>query len=403
MVADVGCVVVGAGLTAANVVQTLRAEGYDEPITLVGDEHDRPYERPPLSKGYLQGSADASTLFVHGEHWYAEHRVGTRFGDRVVAIDRPVHRVTLATGESLGYRRLVLATGARPRIPDLPGIGLGGVHTLRTRQDSDALRAALSDGARVVSIGAGWIGLEVAAAARLAGAAVTVLESGEQPLQRVLGPDLGRYFADLHRRNGVDLRTGASVVGIVGSGGSVTGVQTDTDLVPADVVVVGVGVQPNIELAEQAGLDIDGGVTVDERLRTSDADILAAGDVANAFNVRLGHRLRVEHWDNAIRQGQLAARSILGGTARYDWLPYFYTDQFDLGMEYVGRAQPDHNLVIRGSMDSGKFIACWLVDGRVTAGMNVNVWDVNEDLRALVGRSVTADRLADIRIPLGEI
>ncbi len=219
----------------------------------------------------------------------------------------------------------------------------------------------------------------------------------------MLGADLGRYFADLHRRNGVGLRTGASVVGIVGSGGSVTGVQTDTDLVAADVVVVGVGVQPNIELAEQAALDIDGGVTVDERLRTSDPDILAAGDVANAFNVRLGHRLRVEHWDNAIRQGQLAARSILGGPARYDWLPYFYTDQFDLGMEYVGRAQPDHDLVIRGSMDSGKFIACWLVDGRVSAGMNVNVWDVNEDLRALVGRSVTADRLADTRIPLGDV
>jgi 3-phenylpropionate/trans-cinnamate dioxygenase ferredoxin reductase component len=256
-------------------------------------------------------------LYVHDEPWYAEHRVGTRFGHRVVAIDRAGHRVALATGESLGYRTLVLATGARPRIPELPGIGLDGVHTLRTRQDSDALRAALSDGVRVVSIGAGWIGLEVAAAARLAGAAVTVLEAGEQPLQRVLGPDLGRYFADLHRRNGVDVRTRASVVAIVGSGGTVTGVQTDTDLVTADVVVVGVGVQPNIELAEQAGLDIDGGVTVDERLQTSDPDILAAGDVANAFNVRLGHRLRVEHWDNAIRQGELAARSILGGTTRH--------------------------------------------------------------------------------------
>jgi 3-phenylpropionate/trans-cinnamate dioxygenase ferredoxin reductase subunit len=403
MTQDQGCVVVGAGLTAAHVVQTLRDEGFDESITLVGDELERPYERPPLSKGYLQGATPAADLFVHEADWYAHNEVGTRFGDRAESLDPRTRRVTLASGDSLGYRKLVIATGSRPRLPAIPGTDLAGVQTLRTHHDSDALRKALTEGAHVVLIGAGWIGLEVAAAARTAGGLVTVLESGQRPLQRVLGARLGHYFADLHRSNGVDLRTGVSVEEIVGSSGTVTGVRTDTDLVAADVVVVGVGVQPNIELAADAGLAADGGIAVDERLYTSDPAILAAGDVADAFNVVLGHRLRVEHWDNAIRQGQLAARSIMGGGARYDWLPYFYTDQFNLGMEYVGRGGPDDDLVIRGDLDGGDFIAWWLRDGRVRAGMNVNVWDVNDDLRAMVGRTVDPDRLADPGIALADV
>jgi 3-phenylpropionate/trans-cinnamate dioxygenase ferredoxin reductase subunit len=256
-----------------------------------------------------------------------------------------------------------------------------------------------------VLIGAGWIGLEVAAAARTAGGLVTVLESGRRPLQRVLGARLGEYFADLHRSNGVDLRTGVSVREIVGSSGTVTGVRTETDLVSADVVVLGVGVQPNTELAADAGLAeaAGGGIAVDERLRSSDPAILAAGDVADAFSVALGYQLRVEHWDNAIRQGQLAARSVMGGSARYDWLPYFYTDQFDLGMEYVGHGGPDDDLVVRGDIDGGQFIACWLLDGRVRAGMNVNVWDVNDDLRSLIGRTVDPDRLADTDVELADV
>jgi 3-phenylpropionate/trans-cinnamate dioxygenase ferredoxin reductase subunit len=403
MTSDQGCVVVGAGLAAAHVAQTLRDEGYGEPITLIGDELERPYERPPLSKGYLQGTTPAADLFVHDERWYADRDVDTRFGDRAVSIDPQQHRVGLASGDVVAYRRLVIATGSRPRLPAIPGTGLAGVQTMRTREDSDTLRKAQHDGARVVLIGAGWIGLEVAAAARSAGGLVTVLEAGPQPLQRVLGSRLGRYFADLHRANGVDLRTGVSVLEIVGAGGTVTGVRTDTGLVAADVVVVGVGVQPNTELAAGAGLAVAGGIAVDERLHTSDPAILAAGDVADAVNVVLGRRVRVEHWDNAIRQGRLAARSVMGGSDRYDWLPYFYTDQYDLGMEYVGLGAADDDLVIRGDVDSGEFIACWLLDGRVRAGMNVNVWDVNDDLRSLVGRTVDPHRLADPDIALSEV
>lgn len=403
MAADPGCVVIGAGLAAANVVQTLREEGFGEPITLIGDERDRPYERPALSKDYLQGKVDASSLYVHDENWYAEHQVGTRFGDAAVSIDRVGRRVRLASGDSVAFGQLVLTTGSSPRVLDIPGAGLAGVHTLRRIGDSDALKAALDEGGRCVVIGAGWIGLEVASAARSADRDVTVLEYAPLPLQRVLGDRLGRYFAELHRSNGVDLRTGVSVTEIVGSGGKVTGVRTDGGLVPADLVVMGVGAIPNTGLAADAGLTVDGGVVVDERLRTGDPTIFAAGDVATARNITLGRSLRVEHWDNAIRQGRLAATSILGRPDRYDWQPYFYTDQFDLGMEYVGHAHGDDDVIIRGDVTSGEYIAFWLRDGLVTAAMNVNIWDVNDDLRSLIGRAIAADRLADTDIALGDL
>jgi 3-phenylpropionate/trans-cinnamate dioxygenase ferredoxin reductase subunit len=360
----------------------------------VGAARPRPYERPALSKDYLQGNAAAGTLFVHEESWYADHEVDTVFGDAAVSIDRLGNRVWLESGASLAYRQLVLATGASPRVLDIPGTDLAGVHTLRRIADSDALRGALAQVGRCVVIGAGWIGLEVAAAARSAGREVTVLEYAPLPLQRVLGDELGRYFAELHRSNGVELRTGASVSAIVGSDGQVTGVQTDSGLVPADMVVIGVGAAPNTALAADAGLKVDDGVVVDEHLRTSVPEILAAGDVASAHNVVLGRRVRVEHWDNAIRQGRLAARSILGRSDRYDWQPYFYTDQFDLGMEYVGHGQPDDDVVIRGDIASGEFIAFWLREGVVTAAMNVNIWDVNDDLRSLIGRAIAVDRLS---------
>ena len=403
MAADPGCVVIGAGRAAANVVQTLREEGFGDSITLVGGERDRPYERPALSKDYLQGNAAAGTLFVHEESWYADHDVDTVFGDAAVSIDRLGNRVWLESGDSLAYRQLVLATGASPRLLDIPGTDLAGVHTLRTIADSDALRSALSQVDRCVVIGAGWIGLEVAAAARAAGREVTVLEYAPLPLQRVMGDELGRYFAELHLSNGVDLRTGVSVSAIVGSAGQVTGVQTDGGLVPADMVVIGVGAAPNTALAADAGLKVDDGIVVDEHLRTSVPEILAVGDVANAHNVALGRRVRVEHWDNAIRQGRLAARSILGRSDRYDWQPYFYTDQFDLGMEYVGHGHPDDDLVIRGDITSGEFIAFWLREGVVTAAMNVNIWDVNDDLRSLIGRAIAVDRLSATTVGLTEL
>ncbi len=397
-----GSVIVGAGLGAAHVAATLRDEGYDEPIAIVGDEGRPPYERPGLSKDYLQGKADAASLSAKPEDWYAQHDVETRFGDPAVEIDRDKHLVRLASGEALPYTFAVLATGARSRRLDLPGADLAGVHYLRTLDDSTRLRDELVAGAKVAIVGGGWIGLEVAAAAKLAGCDVTVLERADVPLAFALGDTIGSYFADLHRRHGVVIHTGAAVEAIEGTDGRVTGVRTNVETVPADLVLVAAGAIPNTQLAEQAGLGVNRGILADDRLRCSDPRVLAVGDVAVARNRRLGP-LRVEHWDNAIRQGRLAALSILGRPDTYDWYPYFFTDQFDLGMEYVGRSAADDDVVVRGDLDSGAFISFWLRSGHVTAAMNVNVWDVNDQLRAVVGHNVSTDRLADPDVPLTDL
>jgi 3-phenylpropionate/trans-cinnamate dioxygenase ferredoxin reductase subunit len=393
-----GTVAVGGGLAAARTISGLREHGYGEPITLVGEEDELPYERPALSKTYLQGKS--GELHVHDPGWYAAHDVELRIGDRATALDRDARRVVLRSGGLLPYEHLVIATGARPRTLGIPGAELPEVHTLRTRADSDRLRDALARDERWVIIGAGWIGLEVAAAARAAGRAVTVLEYAPLPLQRVLGDRIARYFQDLHLGNGVDLRTGVSVRAIQRSGAGLT-VLAGEESIEADTVLLAVGVEPNTELA--AGLDVVDGIVVDRHLRTADPYVLAAGDVASAYNTALGRHVRVDHWDNAIRQGALAAATILGTGGEYDWQPYFFTDQYDLGMEYVGRGAPGDEVVIRGSLLSGEFVAFWLAGDRVTAAMNVNLWDVNPDLRRLVGRTVPADRLADPHVPLADL
>ena len=396
-------VVIGGGLAAAKAIETLREEGFDGAITLIGDEAERPYERPALSKDYLQGKSTSDDLFVHGEGWYDEHDVDSRFGDAAVSIDRERRTVTLASGDNVAYDHLLLATGSRPNTLRIPGAELGGVFSLRRLSDSDQIRAAFTDSKKVVVIGAGWIGLETAAAARAAGLDVTILEYAALPLQRVLGDELAQYFADLHRKNGVDLRTSVSVTELVGAEGRVSAVRVGDEEIAADMVIVGVGISPNTELASEAGLAVDNGVTVDERLRTFDPTIFAAGDVANARNTTLDASIRVEHWDNAIRQGQLAGKSMLGESVAYDWQPYFYTDQYDLGMEYVGYGSAADDVVIRGDKSSGEFIAFWLRDGVLTAGMNVNTWDVNDDIRALIGKTIDPARLADPEILLAEL
>jgi 3-phenylpropionate/trans-cinnamate dioxygenase ferredoxin reductase subunit len=393
---------VGAGLAAATVAQTLRDGGYDRPVTLIGEEKERPYERPGLSKDYLQGKTAAADLYVHSSEWYSDHQVRTHFGEKVLRIDRERCEVRLQSGQAVGYDHLILATGASPRRLSLPGGDLAGVHTLRRIEDANTLRAALAPGKRWVMIGGGWIGLEVAASARLAGCEVSVLESGPIPLRRVLGDELGEYFAALHRSNGVDVRTGVSVSAVIGEAGHVTAVETDGGLIPADLVLVAIGVTPNTSLAASAGLEIDNGIVVDDQLHSSDRHILAVGDVANADHPILG-RLRVEHWDNAIRHGQLAAKTILGRPDRYDWQPYFYTDQYDLGMEYVGHARSDDQVVVRGDTHSGAFLTFWVRDGKVSAAMNVNTWDVNDQLRGLVGRTISAARVRDTAIPLDDL
>ncbi len=407
-------VIVGAGLAGARAAQTLREAGYQGPVVLLSAEDQRPYERPPLSKEYLQGSADRDSVFVHPVDWYRDHDVDLRLDTTVRAIDRAGAEVVLADGARVGYDALLLATGASPRRLGVPGAELDGVHYLRTLADSDHLRDAVGRAARVAIVGAGWIGLEVAAAARIAGAEVTVLETASAPLLAVLGPEIAAVFADLHRAHGVDLRLGVQVAEIVGEGGAVAGVRlADGGIVEADVVVVGIGATPETGLAESAGLQVENGIVVDEHLRTSDPHIHAAGDVASIPYRALGRRLRVEHWATALHSGPAAARAMLDPgdpAAVYDRLPYFFTDQYDLGMEYTGHAAPldrevPVDLVVRGDLASRAFIAFWLREGRPVAGMNVNVWDVTDDINRLIRAAAPVDarRLADPDVALADV
>ncbi|AZS70543.1 FAD-dependent oxidoreductase [Streptomyces lydicus] len=397
--------IAGAGLAGAKAAETLRAEGFDGPLVLLGDEHERPYERPPLSKGYLLGTSEKEKVYVHPPRWYADHDVELRLGQAVTALDPAAHEVTLADGSRLGYAKLLLATGSTPRPLPVPGADLDGVHYLRRLADSDRLKEVFRSASRVVVIGAGWIGLETTAAARTAGAEVTVLEAAALPLLGVLGPEVARIFATLHTDHGVELRCGVQVAEITGTGGAVDGVRlADGSRIGADAVIVGVGITPNSEPAAAAGLKVDNGVVVDERLCSSHPDVFAAGDVANAYHPVLGRHLRVEHWANALHQPQTAARAMLGQDVRYDRLPYFFTDQYDLGMEYTGYTGPEgyDRVVFRGDTEAREFLAFWLSGGRVLAGMNVNVWDVTEEIRALVasGQAVDPGQLADPDVPL---
>jgi 3-phenylpropionate/trans-cinnamate dioxygenase ferredoxin reductase subunit len=398
-------VIAGASLAGAKAAETLRQEGFHHPIVLIGEETERPYERPPLSKDYLLGKAERDVIYVHPREWYAEHEVDLRLGVRVTGVDPAAHQVRLADGTQLGYAKLLLATGSSPRRLPVPGADLDGVLYLRRVADSDKIKAALATATRVVVIGAGWIGLETAAAARAAGADVTILEMAELPLLRVLGREVAQVFAGLHRDHGVDLRFGVQVAEITGAGGRATGVRLgDGTQVPGDVIIVGVGVTPNTSLAQEAGLEVGNGVIVDAGLRSSDPDVYAAGDVACAYHPGLGRHIRVEHWANALNQPQAAARAMLGHEVAYDRVPYFFTDQYDLGMEYAGYVEPGgyDQVVFRGDVARREFVAFWLADGRVQAGMNVNVWDVNAAIQDLVrsGRTVDEDRLADPGVPL---
>jgi 3-phenylpropionate/trans-cinnamate dioxygenase ferredoxin reductase subunit len=401
---DDAVVIVGAGLAGARAAEAVRA-GSTARVVLIGEEVDAPYLRPPLSKTYLAGSDDRSALNVHPIGWYAQHGIERIAGHRAAVLDRGAHRLTLDDGRSLRYSRLLLATGASPRPFPGPGASLPGVHYLRSLADSTRLRAALAEGGRrVVIIGTGWIGLEVAAVARGYGNEVILLGRGAVPLQSAIGRELGAVFDELHRDHGVHLGNNTDVVELEGetrSGGTrVTGVRlSDRTLIRADLVVVGLGATPNTQLALGSGLEVDNGIAVSATFTTSDPDVLAVGDVANVQHPRLGHRVRADHWANAETAGAAAGRALLGDPTEYDAIPYVYTDQFDLGMEYsgfstlAGQAQ----IVYRGDRAGRRFVAFWLSDGRVVAGMNVNVRDVNQSVQRLIrsGVRVEASRLAD--------
>lgn len=402
-------VIAGAGLAGATVATELRERGFDGRILLFGAETHHPYIRPPLSKEFLKGEAERSAGDVHPEGWYAENAV--EFMPETVAnsFDPAAHELFLDGGARITFDSLVLATGASPRRLTVPGAGHGAVFTLRTVEDSEWLRSALAvGGRRVVVVGSGWIGLEVAAAARGYGNEVTVVGNSAVPLSAAIGAELGRVFERLHTNNGVSFRHATSVVAIDGADDGPREVVTGAgERIPADLVVVGVGAAPNTAIAERSGLSLDNGVPVDQGMRTAAEDVYAAGDLANTFLPAIGRHLRNEHWANAIAGGTVAAHSILGETASYDDIPYFYSDQYDLGMEYSGYGPlaADARVVYRGDVEQREFVAFWLRNDRVVAGMNVNVLDVNEQVQRLIrsGERVDVARLTDESVDLAAL
>ncbi|GAA4109604.1 MULTISPECIES: NAD(P)/FAD-dependent oxidoreductase [Streptomyces] len=415
--ADRTFVIVGGGLAGAKAAETLRSEGFNGRVILIGDEREHPYERPPLSKGFLSGKDERDSVFVHEVAWYAQHDIELHLGQTVTTIDRAAKTVRLGDGTLIQYDRLLLATGAEPRRLDVPGTDLAGVHHLRRLAHSERLRHVLKalgrDNGHLVISGAGWIGLEVAAAARGYGAEVTVVEPEATPLHNVLGPELGQLFADLHAEHGVRFHFGARLTEIVGQDGLVLAARTDDgEEHLAHDVLAAIGAAPRTSLAENAGLALadrahGGGIAVDASLRTSDPDIFAAGDVAAVHHPLLDTRLRVEHWANALNGGPAAARAMLDQHVTYDRVPYFFSDQYDLGLEYSGWAPPGSydQVVIRGDAGKREFIAFWLKDRRVLAGMNVNVWDVTEPIQALIrgGAQVDTEALADPSVALDSL
>ncbi len=395
-------VIVGAGLAGAKAAETIRAEGFDGRVLLLGEESVRPYERPPLSKEYLRGEKDFEAAAVRAEDFYAAHAIELRTSTRARVVDVGASEVLVDSGERIAYDRLLLATGAEPRRLDVAGADLPGVHCLRTLSDADRIRQAITPGTRVVVVGAGWIGAEVAASARQLGAEVAMVEMASVPLERVLGLEVGAIYRDLHAAHGVEMHFGVAVESFRGGDRVEEVWLTDGRVLAAEVVVIGVGVTPRTELAESAGLAVDDGIVVDEHLATSAPGIYAAGDVANAFHPLYGTRIRLEHWSAALNQGPAAARSMLGEPTVYDKVPYFFSDQYDLGMEYRGWAPTWDRVVFRGDPGNGELIVFWMRHGRVAAAMNLNIWDAGEALEGLVRsrRPVDPSELEDLDVDL---
>jgi 3-phenylpropionate/trans-cinnamate dioxygenase ferredoxin reductase subunit len=399
---DQAFVIVGGGLAGAKAAEELRERGFDGRVVLVGAEPERPYERPPLSKDYLRGESEREKIHVHSASFYDENQIELITGEMVGSIDPAARRIALESGREISYDKLLLTTGAEPRRLDVPGAELDGIHYLRTAADCDALRERLDRGGHVAVVGAGWIGSEFAASARQRGLGVTLIDPLSLPNERIFGPEIGGFYRDVHSRHGVSLVLGDGVERFVGER-AVQGVRTSSGArIECDFVVVGVGVVPRVELADGAGIALENGIAVDEQLQTSADDVFAAGDVASAWHPFFKQRIRVEHWANALNQGPAAARAMLGDAEPYDRIPYFFSDQYDVGMEYSGYATSWDEVVIRGDRDGGEFVSFWLLDGAVVAGMNVNVWDVNQHVQALIRsrRQIDPAELRDPGTPL---
>jgi 3-phenylpropionate/trans-cinnamate dioxygenase ferredoxin reductase subunit len=398
-------IIVGAGLAGATAAAELRELGFDGRVVLIGSEPEPPYERPPLSKDYLRGESEREKAFVHDPGFYEEHEIELLTATTVSQLDPGEARIRLEDGSELAYDRLLLTPGAEPRRIAIPGAELDGVHYLRTLADSDALRDRLDAGGRVVVVGAGWIGSEFAASARQRGLEVAVVDPLPLPNQRIFGPEIGAFYRDVHAQHGVELVLSEGVEEFAGEG-TVRQVRTNGGrVIDCDFVVVGVGVVPRTELSLSAGLQLQNGILVSESLETSAPGVFAAGDVANAWHPFYDRHIRVEHWANALNQGPAAARAMLGQPVAYDRIPYFFSDQYEVGMEYSGYATEWDEVVFRGDRQAGEFVALWVKDGRVVAGMNVNVWDAGEEVQALIRsrRTVDLDALRDPQTPLATL
>jgi 3-phenylpropionate/trans-cinnamate dioxygenase ferredoxin reductase component len=384
-------IIVGASVAGAKAAEELRTAGFDGRVLLIGSELELPYERPPLTKDYLRGESSREKVYVHEQGFYEQHQIELETDATVTELDPAQSRIRLADGRWVEYHRLLLATGSEPRRVAIAGAELDGVHYLRSLADCDALRERLHAGGRVVVVGGGWIGSEFAASARQSGLEVTVIDPSPLPLERIFGAEIGGFYRDVHSEHGVELVLGERVEAFEGEQ-TVTRVRTTTGRVfECDFVLVGIGVTPRVELASAANLAIDNGILVDEGLATSAVGVFAAGDVANAFHPFYGERIRTEHWANALNQGPAASHAMLGEPVSYDRLPYFFSDQYDVGMEYSGYAPEWDEVVFRGDPVDGEFIAFWLRERRVVAGMNVNVWDVNEHVQALIRSRLQID------------
>jgi 3-phenylpropionate/trans-cinnamate dioxygenase ferredoxin reductase subunit len=397
-------VIVGGGLAGATAASTLRDEGFDGRVILLSSEREEPYHRPPLSKEYLRG--EDAELPVHPSAQYREQEIELRLGETVAALEPAAHELVLEGGERIGYEALLLATGSEPRALTLPGAGLEGVHYLRTHPDSDALRAAFAGSPRVAVIGAGWIGCEVAASARTLGCEVTVVAPEAVPLERMLGSRVGGMYGDVHREHGVQMLLEHEVQSLAGAGRVERMTLMDGTQIDCDVVVAGIGASPRVALAQAAGIAVDNGVLVDGRLATDAPGVFAAGDIANVpYPVYGGRRIRVEHWANAQDQGPAAARAMLGSSDAWNKVPYFFSDQYDVGMEFAGDIVGADRTLVRGDLDSRAAIVFWLAGERLVAGMNINIWDVSDPIQTLIARGGEVDdhALADADVSLAEL
>jgi 3-phenylpropionate/trans-cinnamate dioxygenase ferredoxin reductase component len=398
-------VIVGGGLTGAKTAESLRGWGYDGQILLVAEEPQRPYERPPLSKSFLRGQSDFEDAAVHPDSWYVDHDVELLTSTRALSIDPAQRLVELDPGGGFLYSRLVLATGSRPRPLEVPGTDLDGVFYLRSMADAEAVRSVAIPGSRAVIIGAGWVGTEVSASLRRLGVEVALVYRSPTPFHGILGPEFGTVMASLHAEHGVELHPGSSVRALTGTS-SVEQVELHSGtVIECDFVVVGLGVNPADELARQAGIDIDNGVLTEASLATSAPGVFAAGDVANVDHPIFGRRVRSGHWWTALTQPPVAAASMLGHPARYDWVPTFTSKQYDLMIEHTGFAPVWDSVVFRGDPASRCFMAFWLAAGLVAAGATAGIPGLERHMRKLVTHRavVLAASLADPDVDLADL